>query len=371
VFVAEPIDGEPVTGKLAALDANWMITLSGAAPLSGANLVALGRKERGPISPPSGSQVLLANGDRIRAIAQGASQESLYVNSELLGDMEIPLERVRAVLVTPPGDARTREQLCLRLTSERRKQDAVILANGDELTGTFTGLTDAAVQLDSSRGNIEVNRTEVRAVAMSSELISMPKLTRLFSQAILADGSELALERARLDGATLRATAAFGRDVSIPLEQLVSLEFRNGRLTYLSDMTPAGYRHTPYLNVSYDYQLDRSVLGNPLSLRGQTFRKGLGLHSRSELTYELDGRHHRFEAVVGVDDETAGQGSVVFRLLLDGQQAWESQPLTGRSAAVPVRVNLGSAKRLALVVDFADKGDVQDHADWLDARLVR
>jgi hypothetical protein len=32
-------------------------------------------------------------------------------------------------------------------------------------------------------------------------------------------------------------------------------------------------------------------------------------------------------------------------------------------------VNLQGAKAIALIVEHADRGDVQDYANWLDARL--
>jgi hypothetical protein len=35
-----------------------------------------------------------------------------------------------------------------------------------------------------------------------------------------------------------------------------------------------------------------------------------------------------------------------------------------------VSVDLSGAKRISLIVDFADRADEWDRADWLDARLV-
>ncbi len=320
---------------------------------------------------PSGSQVLLANGDRVRGILQRATAETLDINSELLGDVSIPLEQVRAMLPNPPAERPTRERFCNRLAAEPRKADVVILGNGDEIAGAFLGLGDGAVQLETAQGAIEISRSEVRAIAMSSELVSASRPEQLYAQIMLADGSEVSLVEAWTEGLRLRGRASFGREVSIPLSQVIGLEFRNGRATYLSDLEPADYRHTPYLGVRYDWQRDRSVLGNVQSIRGQVFLKGLGVHSRSEISYNLDGVHRRFEAVAGVDDETAGNGSVIFRVLLDGKVAWESEPLSGRATPQPIRLELGEAKRLTLVVDFADLGDVQDHADWGDARLVK
>jgi hypothetical protein len=370
-FEFQPVDGAAVRGRLGGVDRPWRLQVVGASPLDGRNLLWARKSAAWPVLSPSGSQVLLANGDRVRGILQRATAETLDINSELLGDMSIPLEQVRAMLPNPPADRPTRDRFCNRLAAELRKDDVVILGNGDEIAGAFMGLGDGAVRLETAQGALEITRSEVRAVAMSSELVAASRPAHLFAQVMLADGSEISLVEAWTEGLRLRGRASFGREVSIPLSQVVGLEFRNGRATYLSDVEPSDYRHTPYLGVQYDWHRDRSVLGNVQSIRGQVFRKGLGVHSRSELTYKLDGLHRRFEAVAGIDDETAGHGSVIFRVLLDDKVAWESEPLSGRATPQPVRVDLGESKKITLVVDFADLGDVQDHADWGDARLVR
>ncbi len=372
-FVAQPIDGDAVTGRLVGFEKSWRITLQAAdrRPFDGIDLVSLRRKDRQPSASVSGPQVLLANGDRLRATPNHATQETLRVHSELLGDLEIPLERVQAVVFHPPSDPAAREGLIGRLTTGKRKHDLVILANGDELSGTFLSMDDMSVRLDGSQGAIEISRSGIRALVLSSDLISFPLPKELYAKVYLSDGTELSLVEAWLTAANLRGRAAVGREVTMPMEQLVAVEFRNGRLTFLSDLEPAAYRHTPYLGLPFTFQQDRTVTGNLLTLRGEAYRKGIGVHSRSELTYELNGRYRRFEATVGVDDETGGQGSVVFRVLLDGMSAWESPTLTGQVAPQHVRLDLKGARTITLIVDFGTLGDVQDHADWADAKLVR
>jgi hypothetical protein len=372
-FLATPIDGEPFSGRLAKIDSPWRISLvnSERKTFGGIDLVSVRRKAHGQVVPVSGSQVLLANGDRIRATSHHSTQEVLRVNSELLGDLEIPLERVQGFVINAPAEPAAREKLLTSVTSGQRKQDVIVLANADELRGTFLGLDDDAIRLDGPQGEVEIERNGVRAVALSSDLISFPAPKDLYAKIFLADGSELAVLDGRLDGSNFRGRAAFDREITVPLEQLVAIEFRNGRLTYLSDLEPSEYRHTPYLAVRYPYQRDRSVLGNTLSLRGQVFRKGLGMHSRSELTYQLDGKYRRFEAAVGIDDETVGKGSAVFSVLLDGRPVWESQPLTGQLAPQRVQLDVARGQKMTLVVDFGALGDVQDHADWAEARLIR
>jgi NPCBM/NEW2 domain len=371
-FIAIPIDDEPITGRLVNLTNPWRIVLQAGdrVSMTGPDLLALRRVDPPLRARATGSYVLLANGDRIRATAHFSTQDALRINSELLGTLEIPLERIQAILLGSIPDQASRDRLERNLLSGNRKQDVVVLTNGDETSGTFLGLDEDAVRVQRTSGEVSIERIGVRAVAFSAELISFPKSKTFYAEMILADGSELSVAEVELTGNNLRGRTAFGREFVVPLEQLCALEFRNGRVKYLSDLEPIEYQHTPYLSLSYPYHRDHCVTGGPLSLRGQVFRKGLGMHSRSELTYELKSPFRRFEATVGIDDETAGQGSVNFHVLLDGRDAWQSGLITGHSAPKRVQVDTTQAKRLTLVVDFGSLGDVQDHADWADARLV-
>ena len=60
-----------------------------------------------------------------------------------------------------------------------------------------------------------------------------------------------------------------------------------------------------------------------------------------------------------------------FRVLVDGQERFASPILRGGDPPVPVSVDVRGGKKLELVVDYADRADVLDHADWLDARLIK
>ena len=44
--------------------------------------------------------------------------------------------------------------------------------------------------------------------------------------------------------------------------------------------------------------------------------------------------------------------------------------IRGGMAPVPVDIDVSGAKRLSLIVEFGDRGDELDRANWLDARLV-
>lgn len=117
-------------------------------------------------------------------------------------------------------------------------------------------------------------------------------------------------------------------------------------------------------------QAGKSVEGRPLSLAGAVYTHGIGTHANSEMTIHLKGVATHFVAIVGVDDESGTQGSVVFRVEVDGKVAVETPVLRGGDPPRLVTVKLAGAQRMVLRV--LDGGDQigHDHADWAAAALL-
>ncbi|MCP2097716.1 MULTISPECIES: glycoside hydrolase family 2 TIM barrel-domain containing protein [Actinosynnema] len=109
--------------------------------------------------------------------------------------------------------------------------------------------------------------------------------------------------------------------------------------------------------------------GNPIRLRGTGFDVGVGVHADSEFRVHTGGRCARLTAVVGVDDETGGTGSVRFEVLADGRQVYLSPVLTGRSAAEAISVDTSGARVLSFRVTDGGDGNAHDHADWANPVL--
>ncbi|MBY7112348.1 NPCBM/NEW2 domain-containing protein [Bacillus sp. 17RED48] len=122
-------------------------------------------------------------------------------------------------------------------------------------------------------------------------------------------------------------------------------------------------------------QKDKSTDGNPISLLGTTgpvtYKKGVGTHAKSEVTYDIsNATYKQFNSYVGIDQEPGGKGgSVVFKVLLDGVEVFNSGTMYYNTPAKFVDVDLTGKKELKLVVDDAGNGNGNDHADWGDAWL--
>jgi glucose/arabinose dehydrogenase len=110
--------------------------------------------------------------------------------------------------------------------------------------------------------------------------------------------------------------------------------------------------------------------GRTLTLNGQAFAKGLGVHANSEVSYTVPQGCTSFTSRIGVDDEVGAQGSTVFSVFAGSTRLYASNVLTGASATATVDVPVTAGTVLRLVVGDSGDGNAFDHGDWADARFV-
>jgi hypothetical protein len=362
-------DGPAVAANLTAIDAQGQIafTTSGKPrSVRAADLVCWGEFAE----PAHGPVVVLADGGLLAAEVTGIDKETLAADSDLLGTLKIPLEALAGVLLHPPAGRSQRDRLLARVAAASGASDRLILDNGDEVTGLLEGMENNSVQLKTDAGPLAVATGRIVAVIFNPGLKQPPAPRGFRAWVGLSDGSRLLATKLLLAGDALEVTAA-GQTWKIAAKELVALQPLGGRATYLSDLKPAEYRHVPYLDLSWPFHADANVTGGLLRCGGRLWLKGLGVHSAARLSYVLDQPYRRFQADLGIDDSTGGRGSVLFRVFVDGQQRWASGAVRGGAAPAPISIDLSGAKRLDLVVDYGERGDELDHADWLNARLIR
>ena len=158
--------------------------------------------------------------------------------------------------------------------------------------------------------DISIDSLRVVAIAMNTDLARTLKPKGTFGRLVLANGGRLSLMSAEADDQVLTGKTLFGADVKIAIDQIVSLDMREAKAVYLSDLKSIKYEHTPFLGVRWNYEADRSVAGREMRLGGNAYDKGIGMHSESRLVYPLAGQYRRFETTVGLDDRTGQGGSV-------------------------------------------------------------
>ncbi|MCP5536400.1 MAG: NPCBM/NEW2 domain-containing protein [Akkermansiaceae bacterium] len=134
-------------------------------------------------------------------------------------------------------------------------------------------------------------------------------------------------------------------------------------ISYLSDLKPASSKGA--------FKNDQSFGGKTITVNGQSYKKGIGAMSGSEIVYELDGSWDKLSGHVGMDDEVGDSGTVMFRVYADGKVIFESPVQTGKSVKQLMELNLKGVKELRLVLLDTGDGSENDHGDWVDAKLIR
>lgn len=112
------------------------------------------------------------------------------------------------------------------------------------------------------------------------------------------------------------------------------------------------------------------VAALPIQLGQQVYRKGLGHHAPGEIVVDLGGQFQTFEATVGVQWQQGNTGSVVFRVLVDGQVRYDSKIMREKTPAQSIRVPVRGAQEMRLVLTDAGDGITCDCGDWAEARLT-
>jgi len=111
--------------------------------------------------------------------------------------------------------------------------------------------------------------------------------------------------------------------------------------------------------------------GDPITIGGVAYLKGLGTHAPSSILYYAKGRCTQLTADVGIDDEVGNNpGSVTFEVWADGERVADSGLVTSQDAAKPITADISGASFVQLTVTDSGDGINYDHADWADARVA-
>ncbi|MDX1946414.1 MAG: NPCBM/NEW2 domain-containing protein [Pirellulaceae bacterium] len=402
LLLAVPLVSAEPAERLLKVDPDWTLHLQ-----SGGETRAVAAADLGTWGEwrevESGPQILLTDGSLIRADVLKLDDKSLVVGDAtglgrgLWDESTLPRAAVRAILHQPPAAALARDKLLSEL-GKVTTEDRLHLAGGESISGLLVSAPLDGPFLPADAPPPPVFRilprgaTEPLAIPAGKVIalsLAGPDLAAKIGSGAwlgLADGSLIQAVKfvIRAGGVSVQLlaggelkTTLVGRDNpdrtfwdEVTLVQPVS-----PRVGWLSDLPPLGYRHIPYLSVAWPYAADASTSGGRLRAGGRAYRKGLGMHTTSRLAYDVAG-YRTFAAELAIDEAAGDGGSAIFKVLLEiapseWTVAYESAILRGGDEPVPISIDLRGARRMALIVEFADRGDELDHANWLDARLEK
>lgn len=331
------------------------------------------------------SRIFLRGGGWLGLSVTEITTEHVRGESPRWGTIQLPAASVAAVMMTPPADTLERDLWLSRSLASGMEQDRLALTNGDLLRGELMlpppnraegrlvwfrpGPTSEPLTLSLER---------IRLVVMRNSSATLPRNPRFWVG--FRPGDLFPVDEITQQDGQVRFTLVNSAQVSAATEVWQDVDFIQAlgeQVAYLSDLRPLGFKHIPFLDQPLSFGADRNVHGGLLRSQDAVWPKGVGMPSTSRLAFELERPYRAFQAELCLDDSAGGLGCVVFRVFVqrddpaDWSAAYTSPSVRGGDAAIPVSVELTGVRRLALIVDFSDRGDEGDDADWLNARLIK
>jgi len=327
----------------------------------------------GAPAPALDARVYLTGEEQLFGKLEGIGEESLSLTTPWGDRLDVPMARVVGVYMGMPDHKESPEAFAKRLKA-RGVEDLLLARAKDGEVVAIAGVVEGAKANKLTFRYQEKGRTlllkQVEGLVLAAR--PEPKPTAgLRPTFTLAGGIAVSGRWAALEAATWKVEVPWGQVLQLPAAEVRQVRFRGGQMTYLSDLVPSRVDETPYFGRRSPYRKDVNLAGEPLKLDGRTYERGLAVHSRSDLTFDLGRRYATFEALVGFDDAGKKKGRVDCRVFADGKELYANPDL--RADAPPVRLALAvaGAEQLRLVVDFGPDEDTGDRAIWAEARLYR
>lgn len=252
---------------------------------------------------------------------------------------------------------------------------AVVL---DQLEGVVHGVTARAVSFEYEGDKLQVPLEKVEGILFRHR----PSSNLPDSVCRLRDvwgGEWQARELRSVDGQMTVLTAAGARG-RILWSQVVEIDFSSGNVTFLSDLKAESVDWRPYLATPvtppalakwFSMRHDKAMDGSVLTLGGQSFEKGLCVHSRTLISYRLTKEYRHLQAVVGIDERFRGPGNLKFIITGDSRTLLD-RDVRGSDPPFEIDLDVSGVRRLKILVDFGeDRSDAGDHLLLGNARLTK
>ncbi len=334
----------------------------------------------------------LAGGDVLHGQIVGDGDDGVVIETVDLGRIRIPLESVARIDTLRGELPAYRPSVQWLDHTPGDDEDRILLTNGDVVRGFVTSIDKEGVTVDADMGETKVPHRLIVAVRLArvplvcdrSEgpalLWGCPAETAGQQPAAshppyfivtIGDSGRVTMTAFDWSAGVVEARLPQGAPVKFDPRRVVNIEVVGGRWEWVSSHHPISYQHTPMLSLHWEYATDRNVLDGPIRVAGERFTRGVGVHSRSSITYDLKGAYREFVTSFGIDDDSGPYADVTAHNLVAGQPRFVQTNVRRGRLFGPVRLDVSGAKRIELITDFGDNGDLQDRFDWIEAALIR
>ncbi|MCO6438397.1 MAG: NPCBM/NEW2 domain-containing protein [Phycisphaerae bacterium] len=319
--------------------------------------------------PVADAEFILAGGDHLYGRVVGRGVEAVEIESASAGTLRAPLEGLREIRLRPAISSRALGADVPDKQTTKETDDRIRLTNGDELRGLVVSVDSAGVTIEGPRGADSIPWSVIQFLRMSG--LSTLRMPLPLAIVTTVHGERLTCRSLVWSEDNIEAEHVAGFRVSISAQRVARVDLIGGRWQWLGELEPVSFDHTPMLGISWPYRVNQNALGEPILVDGETYDRGIGVHSRTSLIYELKSEYREFVTALGLDDRSGPFADVSAYILVDGVRKYAETGLRPGRLIGPVRVDVRRANRIELIVDYGKNGDIQDRFNWVEAGLVR
>ncbi len=291
--------------------------------------------------------------------------------------LNVPLASVSSLL-NDANDPKVRQEW-LQLIRKRGQYDLLAVRSDgklDALDGTFGPGNDAGDAIEFSLASAEQKLNPKLARVQGLVFVRKPVADAPTTPCRVTDtaGNLIVARHVHTEGDAVIVEPVGGGSVRYPsLKSLARLDYSKGKLAYLSDLEPIEKDQSSTEDLVFPFRRDRNLYGGQLRLSGVAYPKGLAIHSRTVLTYDIGGDYNEFRATLGVDDVVRSENGtpVLLRVTIDGDgRELFRGDVRDRDAPKPIAVDVKNVRRLKITV-AAPLLDLGNQVDLCDARVSK
>ncbi|MDB5326369.1 MAG: putative carbohydrate binding protein [Phycisphaerales bacterium] len=315
-----------------------------------------------PRKPPVGLVLCVAGGQRLVGQPRRIDGNNLVWFTSGVGEVAVPVENCLGIL---------RDRTTIDGLSDARAEDTAKLTTGDAVHGILTEASDSALTFTPATGDpVKVSPATVALVLFASPPGGRPAVAAPAYLVRITGGSVIAASSITLDSNQLKFRTPSGTMASVPWSQVEAIEHAGGPIAWLSSREPTEAMQTPYFDAKFPARMDVSVTGGPIRFGGVTYTRGIGVHSRSMLTFAIQPGDQTFRTRYAIDGNQP-VADVDVTISLDGKPVHQKIGVKAGELSPLIEIKLGDAKTLTLEVDYGKNLDVQDRLNWIEPAIVR
>ena len=315
-----------------------------------------------------------ANGDKISAPITAWDEKKVHVNHSTFAKesgIDFPIESITELWKGTADQIKLARAVVLATGPE----DAAFVLKDKEVVavrGIAMGMEGESLRFKFGDEEKKINLAKLVGVMLLGN--TPPKSTGLLQTVEFTDGGVITGVWKSVDPAAKNIVLETNSKslLTIGTGAIAKIRTTNGRLVHVEDMKPASVEETPFFDRTMSYKINKSLTGAAIKLSDNViYARGISVHSRCVLTYEINGNYDEFKSLVGFQTPEGKLGQAVVRVLGDGKVLYENLSARGDAKPAEVSIKVAGVNKLTLEVDFGANEDTADRVAWVNPNLIR